>query len=150
MVKNAGQNRPKVLVVDDERVIAETLAIILNRSGFSATAVYGGVPALDLAKSLEPDILISDVVMPDLNGIDLALRIRELLPSCRIVLFSGQAATAELLGRDRIRSEEFEILPKPIPPEELLSRLNCEIEAEFRTISPEQTVRSTAHIASPN
>jgi DNA-binding response OmpR family regulator len=115
--------KPKVLVADDERVIADTLAIILNQSGFEATAVYTGEKAVETAKTLRPDMLISDVIMTDLNGIDAAIRIREILPFCKILLFSGQAATADLLDRARNQGHEFEILAKPVHPQDLLARL---------------------------
>jgi CheY-like chemotaxis protein len=117
------QVKPKVLVADDERVIADTLAIILNQSGFDATAVYTGEKAVETAKILKPDMLISDVIMTDLNGIDAAIRIREILPACKILLFSGQAATADLLDRARSQGHEFEILAKPVHPQDLLARL---------------------------
>ena len=91
--------KPKVLVADDERVIADTLAIILNQSGFDARAVYSGEKALELAETFQPDMLISDVIMADLNGIDAAIRIRGVPPKIKILLFSGQAATADLLKR---------------------------------------------------
>jgi len=117
------QVKPKVLVADDERVIADTLAIILNQSGFEATAVYTGEKAVETARTLKPDMLISDVIMTDLNGIDAAIRIRELLPDCKILLFSGQAATADLLDRARGQGHEFEILAKPVHPQDLLARL---------------------------
>ena len=115
--------KPKVLVADDERVIADTLAIILNQSGFEATAVYTGERAVEMARTLRPDMLISDVIMTDLNGIDAAIRIREMLPACKILLFSGQAATADLLDRARNQGHEFEILAKPVHPQDLLARL---------------------------
>ena len=115
--------KPKVLVADDERVIADTLAIILNQSGFSATAVYSGEKAVETANTLRADMLISDVIMTDLNGIDAAIQIRALLPSCKILLFSGQAATADLLDRARGQGHEFEILAKPVHPQDLLARL---------------------------
>lgn len=115
--------KPKVLVADDERVIADTLAIILNQSGFDATAVYTGERAVEIARTLQPDMLISDVIMTDLNGIDAAIRIREMLPGCKILLFSGQAATADLLDRARNQGHEFEILAKPVHPQDLLARL---------------------------
>ncbi len=115
--------KPKVLVADDERVIADTLAIILNQSGFEATAVYTGEKAVEIARSLKPDMLISDVIMTDLNGIDAAIRIREMLPGCKILLFSGQAATADLLDRARNQGHEFVILAKPVHPQDLLARL---------------------------
>jgi|SRR5450631_2961328 len=117
------QSKPKVLVADDERVIADTLAIILNQSGFDATAVYSGEKAVEAARAMQPDMLISDVIMTDLNGIDAAIQIRALLPTCKILLFSGQAATADLLDRARSQGHEFEILAKPVHPQDLLARL---------------------------
>jgi CheY-like chemotaxis protein len=118
--KNA---KPKVLVADDERVIADTLAMILNQSGFNARAVYSGEKAVELASTFEPDMLISDVIMDDLNGIDAAIRIRALLPRIKILLFSGQAATADLLEKARTQGYEFEILAKPVHPQDLLTKL---------------------------
>ncbi|HUY81079.1 MAG TPA: response regulator [Acidobacteriaceae bacterium] len=115
--------KPKVLVADDERVIADTLAIILNQSGFEATAVYSGERAVEVAEELRPDMLISDVIMTDLNGIDAAIRVREMLPSCKILLFSGQAATADLLERAQEKGHQFEILAKPVHPQDLLAKL---------------------------
>jgi CheY-like chemotaxis protein len=115
--------KPKVLVADDERVIADTLSMILNQSGFEARAVYSGEGALELAESFQPDMLISDVIMADLNGIDAAIRIRKVLPAIKILLFSGQAATADLLERARKEGYEFDILAKPVHPQDLLARL---------------------------
>lgn len=115
--------KPKVLVVDDERVIADTLSMILNQSGFEARAVYSGEGAVELAQAFEPDMLISDVIMADLNGIDAAIRIRALLPRIKILLFSGQAATADLLEKARTQGYEFEILAKPVHPQDLLNKL---------------------------
>jgi CheY-like chemotaxis protein len=115
--------KPRVLVADDERVIADTLSMILNQSGFDARAVYTGERALELAGEFQPDMLISDVIMADLNGIDAAIRIRALLPNIKILLFSGQAATADLLEKARAQGYEFEILAKPVHPQDLLSRL---------------------------
>ncbi|MGA2851443.1 MAG: response regulator [Terracidiphilus sp.] len=117
--------KPKILVADDERVIADTLSMILNQSGFEARAVYSGESALALAATFAPDMLISDVIMADLNGIDAAIRIRGLLPKIKILLFSGQAATADLLEKARAKGYEFEILAKPVHPQDLLNRLRA-------------------------
>jgi DNA-binding response OmpR family regulator len=115
--------KPRVLIADDERIIADTLAIILNQSGFDASAVYSGEAAVETARQLRPDMLISDVIMNDMNGIDAAIKIRTMLPSCKILLFSGQAATADLLDRARVQGHEFEILAKPVHPRDFLARL---------------------------
>ncbi len=117
--------KPKVLVADDERVIADTLAMILNQSGFEARAVYSGEKALELVPTFQPDMLISDVIMGGLNGIDAAIQVRGLMPKIKILLFSGQAATADLLERARTQGYEFEILAKPVHPQDLLSRLRA-------------------------
>jgi CheY-like chemotaxis protein len=117
--------KPKVLVVDDERVIADTLAMILNQSGFDARAVYSGEKAVEMASTFTPDMLITDVIMADLNGIDAAIMIRSILPKIKILLFSGQAATADLLEKARAKGYEFEILAKPVHPQDLLSRLQA-------------------------
>src|SRR6266480_1522886 len=106
--------KKKVLVVDDERVIADTLAIILNKSGFNASAVYSGTGAVESARTAPPDLIISDVIMEDMNGIEAAIEIRKFLPNCKILLFSGQAATADLLDQARLHGHHFEILAKPI------------------------------------
>jgi CheY-like chemotaxis protein len=109
--------------VDDERVIADTLSIILNKNGFDASAVYSGSAAVARAREIKPELVISDVIMDDMNGIDAAIRIRELLPRCKILLFSGQAATADLLEKARKEGHEFEILAKPVHPQDLLAKL---------------------------
>lgn len=115
--------KPKVLVVDDEQVIADTLAKILDLNGFEASAVYTGTAAVESARSIQPDLIISDVIMPDMNGIEAAINIRGFLPSCKILLFSGQAATADLLESARAQGHEFEILAKPVHPSDLLAKL---------------------------
>jgi DNA-binding response OmpR family regulator len=114
---------PRVLVADDKRVIADTLTTILNQSGFEARAVYSGETAVEMASVFKPEMLISDVIMCGLSGIDAAIQIRALLPGIKILLFSGQAATADLLEDARSRGHDFEILAKPVHPQDLLARL---------------------------
>jgi CheY-like chemotaxis protein len=117
--------KPRVLVVDDEQVIADTLAKILDLNGYDASAVYTGTAAVESARALKPDLVISDVIMPDMNGIEAAISIRGFLPSCKILLFSGQAATADLLENARAQGHEFEILAKPVHPSDLLAKLKA-------------------------
>ena len=115
--------KPRILVADDERVIADSLAMILNQSGFEARAVYSGEKAVELAVTFKPEMLLSDVIMAGLSGIDAAIRIRALFPQVKILLFSGQAATADLLEKARAQGHEFEILSKPVHPQDLLASL---------------------------
>jgi CheY-like chemotaxis protein len=113
----------RIFIVDDERVIAETLAMILKQSGFSATFFTNPLEALIAARSDAPDLLISDVMMPQLSGIDLAIRMKEQCPKCKTLLFSGQADTVDLLLAAREQGHNFHLLAKPIHPTDLLRHI---------------------------
>ena len=116
--------RPVVLVVDDESVIADTLAEILTRSGYTGVAEYDGDSALETALLMPPEMLITDVVLPGMSGIELAITIRRIFPDCKIILFSGQASTADLLAAARQDGHHFTLLTKPLHPQDLLTRVS--------------------------
>jgi len=116
--------QPVVLVVDDEQVIADTLTAILARSGFAVIPAYNGATALEIARVIPPDLLITDVFMPGMNGIDLAIAIRAAIPDCKVLLFSGQASTVDLLTAAREQGHDFALLLKPVHPTELLARIS--------------------------
>ena len=113
----------RVLIVDDEHMIANTLAQILNASGFEAKALFSGEHAVPEATEFQPDVLLTDVIMRGFSGIDVAMQIAEVLPACRVILFSGQASTADLLDRAKAQGYHFEMLAKPIHPRDLLRML---------------------------
>ena len=124
----ADSSRPKVLVVDDERIIADTLAAILGKSGFAAVAAYQGLDALEIALSIRPDLLLTDVSMPGMNGIELAISVTQQVPNCRVLLFSGHASTADMLARARESGHDFAVLAKPLHPTELLAQISQSLE----------------------
>jgi DNA-binding NtrC family response regulator len=109
-----------IFVVDDEAIIADTLAVILQHAGFIAKPFHRPEDALCAAQSIVPDLLISDVFMPGMNGVELASRVRAQSPECRIFLFSGQQNSASLLKEEQ-RDFEFAIIEKPIHPTELIA-----------------------------
>jgi CheY-like chemotaxis protein len=117
------RTRLRVLVVDDERLIADTVAMILSQHGFSAVAAYSGEQAIEAARTQQPDIVLSDVLMPKMTGVELGIRIRSEYPQARVLLFSGQAATSELMRKAHDDGHDFELFPKPIHPEELIAKL---------------------------
>ena len=112
-----------VFVVDDEVVIAQTLAVILNQAGFNATAFDNPQKAIEACAESTPDLLITDVMMPGMTGLELAIHFRQAQPKCKVLLFSGQAATADLLGKAREGGCDFDLLPKPVHPADLLAKL---------------------------
>ena len=124
----------KVLIADDEKLIADTLALILNQGGFEARAVYTCQRALEVAPSFQPDVLVSDVLMAEMNGVDAAIQIRSLLPDIRVFLLTGQTATADMIARSKASGLGFEVLVKPVPPQELLGRLR-DVAMEVRSVA---------------
>lgn len=119
------ENRPFVLVVDDERLIADTLALVLDRHGYEAVACYSYDDALTILKTFRPDFLVSDVVLnQSSNGIGLAIAAQQLVPTCKVILISGNAATGDLLGVAGQSGYAFTCLAKPIHPKELLEQMN--------------------------
>ena len=116
--------RPVVLVVDDESAIADTLTEILSRSGYAAMTAYDGNDALETALLTPPEMLITDVVLPGITGIELAIKVRRIFPDCKIILFSGQASTADLLTSARADGHHFTLLNKPLHPQDLLQRVS--------------------------
>lgn len=125
--------QPVVLIVDDEHVIADTLGAILSRSGYTALTAYDGVSALEIASAIPPHMLITDVYMPGMSGINLAVSLRKMIPDCKVLLFSGQVSTVDLLSEARNGGYDFAALAKPIHPTELLAYLSkCLVPAGGR------------------
>ncbi len=118
-----GRLLPLILVVDDEPLIAETLAAILNNSGLAALTAPDGLAALEIAQLMPPEMLISDVAMPGMNGFDLAVEVTKATPDCEIILFSGQATASDLEAMNHAAGRDFVTLIKPVHPADLLARV---------------------------
>ncbi len=116
-------HKQSVLVVDDEQNIANTIAQILDEHGFKTQVAYGGREAIRLVLQDCPDTVLADVLMPQMNGIETAKAIHEMCPDARILLFSGQSVTSELLKTALAQGYSFELLPKPIEPDVLVGKL---------------------------
>ena len=115
-----------VWIVDDEWVIAKTLGAILRNSGFEVTIFFNPLETLKAAESKCPDILISDVIMPQMSGIDLGVCFKNTYPTCRVLLFSGQTATSDMLSKAGVDGHNFQLLKKPVHPIDLLAALRQE------------------------
>lgn len=110
----------KLLVVDDERTIADTLGQIFSTNGYEARVAYSAEQATEIIAGWVPDLIIIDVILPQMNGIDLAVLAQGQFPNCRVLLFSGQTGTADLLADAEMKGYKFEILAKPVHPNEML------------------------------
>ena len=126
MSASSGVNRKlNVLVVDDEHVVADSLAWILNLTGFNACSVYSGSEAINHVVVNPIDILVSDVVMDGMSGIEAAIEICKLLPNCKVLLMSGNIRTGDMLKDAHEQGHDFDILAKPIHPTVIIDRLKA-------------------------
>ena len=111
----------RVVVIDDEHIVADTLVQILIMHGYKAKAYYSGQTALEDAREFRPEVVLSDVQMQPIDGIEATIRIRELLPDCRMILFTASPVRAEI--HQRISKLGFEFLERPLHPAEVLALL---------------------------
>ncbi|MGH9472047.1 MAG: response regulator [Terriglobales bacterium] len=119
----ARTGRTRVLVVDDEKVLTDSTVRILEARGYPARGAYDAASGLAEAERWRPSVVIMDVAMPGMDGIEAAVRLRAMLGETRILLISGQAETVDLLQQARTRGQQFEILAKPVAPLELLAKI---------------------------
>ncbi len=117
-----------VLVADDEPLIVRTLLEILRAEGYEAFGTKDGVEAVSQAQALKPDLLLLDISMPRLNGIEAARQIHSFSPQSRVVLFSGQASSTDLLHDAGIKGFKFEIVAKPVKPDVLMTMIRGMLE----------------------
>jgi CheY-like chemotaxis protein len=111
---------PRIFVVDDEEVISTTRAAILQRSGFHVSSFTNPLEALAATFSERPNLLISDIVMPQISGIELAVQIKQICRDCEILLVSGDVGTADLVLDSKAQGNNFDLLAKPVHPSVLI------------------------------
>jgi DNA-binding NtrC family response regulator len=118
--------KPRILIVDDEKNIADTLAMVFRLKGHDAIAAYSAEAAVETVETFEPDIVLSDVIMGKMTGVDLAIYLSRARPDVKVILFSGQAATGNLLDEAHKKGHDFRLLAKPIHPEKLIEELTVQ------------------------
>lgn len=119
--KHAQQDRPLVLLVDDDPIINFTLSAILNNSGFAPIAAHDGAEALEIAKLIPPQVLVTDLLMRGMNGLELAMAVRSTVPDCEVILISGQISFTERSMEELLPVYGFVKLCKPVYPTDLLA-----------------------------
>jgi DNA-binding NtrC family response regulator len=120
----------RVLIVDDEVSIADSLALIFASRRYEVRVAYSAESAIEVISMWQPDLAILDVILPGMNGIDLAIATRTNYPSCRIILFSGNANTSLLLEEASRKGYFFDVLAKPVHPDLMLEAASSLLSVE--------------------
>jgi DNA-binding NtrC family response regulator len=123
LVVETAPHRPVALIVDDETIIADTRAAIFSNWGYVAMIAYSAEDALEIASVVPPELLVSDVMLAQMNGVDLAIEIQEMVPDCKVILFSGLPYSAEIIAAAHCAGHDFTVLDKPLHPAQILAQL---------------------------
>jgi DNA-binding response OmpR family regulator len=114
----------KILIVEDEKVVADSLGRILSTQGYDIRVVYSAEAALHLLPEWSPNLAVLDVMLPKMNGIELAVALKGRRDRCHVLLFSGQPSVESLMQKARNEGHDFEILAKPVHPTVMLNAIS--------------------------
>ncbi|OQW75375.1 MAG: response regulator [Proteobacteria bacterium ST_bin14] len=117
----------RILLAEDDRVMREYLTRALERSGYAVTAVDRGTAAMPLLKTESFDLLLTDIVMPEMDGIELAQKAGELCPDLRVMFITGFAAVTLKAGR---AMPQARVLSKPFHLRDLVLEVDRLFETE--------------------
>lgn len=116
-------SKARVLLVDDEREFAAALTERLRLRGYEASASFTAAEALAAVAAAPPDVVLLDLSLPGVRGVELLMTLRQLLPHGEIILLSGHLDLAEKI--EGVRIDAFGLLLKPVEMPELIAKLEA-------------------------
>jgi CheY-like chemotaxis protein len=127
--------RYRILVVDDERALADVCVLNLLGWGYEAHAAYDGADALLMARRFAPHLIITDVNMPVLDGIELMTQSRSLPEPPEVLLVSGDANNSSRVETEQQKGYRVRLLMKPVPASEMRVEVHAALEFKARNTS---------------
>jgi two-component system response regulator HydG len=124
---------PAILVIDDETGILDTLRILLKNAGFQVETAQGGMAGLEALRATPPDIVLTDIRMPQVTGIDILEAVRELDPETPVILMTAQASLQSAISA--VNQGAFYYVQKPFSNDEMIAI--CRRAAEYRQLRSE-------------
>ncbi len=113
--------KTRVLVVDDDRLVADTLSLVFQANGFESEARYSAAEGFERAKSFAPAIMLCDITMPLESGLELADRVHDALPGTQLLLLTAYSSNAASVRAQSHRMRRpLKLLSKPCRPDDLL------------------------------
>jgi FixJ family two-component response regulator len=125
--------KPKVtiLVIDDEKIIHESCGRVLQEEGFEVETALSGQEALEKLKEKRYNLVLSDIKMPGMSGVETLEKMKKVVPDITVVMFTGFSSVET--ARDTMKLGAFDYIPKPFTPEELLAVVKKALEKEVTT-----------------
>jgi two-component system response regulator MtrA len=138
----------RILVVDDDVALAEMIGIVLEAEGFTVSSVYDGAEALDEFRAEAPDLVLLDLMLPHVDGIEIARRIRR-ESDVPIVMLTARSDTADVVAGLEAGADDY--VPKPFKPKELVARVRARLRrhdeiGDERLVLGEISIDVPAHV----
>jgi DNA-binding NtrC family response regulator len=115
-----------ILLVDDEKTMVKYLSKRLIKKGFEISIAYNGSDALEQVKAADFDVVLLDVLMPGMNGIDTLKEIKKIKPQTEVIMLTGHASVE--VGIEGMKAGAFNYIMKPFDPNELVAEINLAFE----------------------
>jgi DNA-binding response OmpR family regulator len=125
--------RPLILVVDDERNISEVVSLYLARAGYGVKIAHDGATALQLIAAEKPDLIILDLMLPEVDGLEITRQLRTHSETPIIMLTARRSETDRILGLE-MGADDYVV--KPFSPQELVSRVRAVLRRSHAQSSP--------------
>ena len=122
----------RILVVDDDRAMVDTLCDILALQGWAPVRAYSGEEALAVARAGGPNVVLMDIKMGGLNGVDALRALRDVRPDVKVVLMTAYSASSLL--EEAVRAGAVAVLAKPLDPAELVRLLDSLVDGPRRVL----------------
>ena len=127
---DVGPDRPVVLVVNKEPAIAHDVREVLNRNGYAAIVAFDAQEALETALLIPPELLIAEIALPGMSGIEVAVALRAEIPDCKVLLLSPQDVSADPIALAKSAEHKFAFVSKPIQPVDLLTQISATLKLQ--------------------
>ncbi|MGA2349663.1 MAG: response regulator [Terracidiphilus sp.] len=134
-LQNESEKCARILVVDDDQLIALTIGAILKDEGYKVFTAFSGEEAVAKSREVLPNLLLSDINMGAMNGIEAAARITAELPHCKVLFLSGHSSMSDVLNAAPERLV-YSYVSKPVPPLDLINAIAYLLSAENSADKP--------------
>jgi CheY-like chemotaxis protein len=135
-MKRGKTQRPRILVVDDKQIIALTLSAILEIAGYEVETAFNAKEAVDKAAIFHPNLLLSDITLGAMNGIDAAVQITATLPECKVLFLTGHASMSDILKSPPPEHLVYSLMSKPAHVPDLLNAIAYMLPAATAVSDP--------------
>lgn len=132
----------KILIIDDDVAFCTLLSTFLTKKGFEVTKVFSGKEALSVIDSSTFDVIITDIRLPDADGVEILEKVKNISESSRVILMTGYTDIKTAVNAMKLGA--FDYIGKPINPDELLKIINLSIQTESKVVEVKKEVKSAS------